>query len=185
MPHRVAHARTAAMLALAGLALATAGCTSMGATSATSSAHPRESSSPTPTTSPQISVEITSSEPSLSSNGEFVSQAVATAGSATLDENSDHSIFLSFDDFSTADRPDIRLYLNTDPVILGSDGFYKVIESPTSAGQFEAGHLTSATGDQTYDLTFARQQLRSTRSITLYDYSAREALGSVNIGPIG
>ena len=127
----------------------------------------------------------TTTAPTLASTGEFVSQATATVGTATLVENPDHSITLTLSDFSTDARLDIRMYLNSDPVVLDADGFYKVIDGPSSTGHLEIGHLSSATGDQTYDLTTLRQSLRSTHSLTLYDYAAREDLGSVNIGPIG
>lgn len=79
----------------------------------------------------------------------------------------------------------IRIFLNSDPVVLDAEGYYKVIDSPSSWGQLDVGQLTAAAGDQTYDLSTSRQSLRSTSSLTLYDYDAKEALGSVNIGPIG
>jgi len=127
----------------------------------------------------------TASTPNSTSSGQFVSQAAVTSGTATLVENPDQSISLTLTDFSTEDRPDIRMYLNSDPVVLDVDGFFKVIDGPSSTGHLEIGHLSSAIGDQTYDLTSSRRSLRSTLSLTLYDYDAREALGSVNIGPIG
>jgi len=127
----------------------------------------------------------TTSTPNSSSSGQFVSQAAVTAGTATLIENPDHSITLTLVGFSTEDRSDVRLHLNSDPVVLDVDGNYKVIDGPYSTGHLEVGHLNSAIGDQTYDLTSSRQSLRSTLSLTLYDNDAGEALGSVNIGPIG
>jgi Electron transfer DM13 len=110
----------------------------------------------------------------LPKSGDFVSQGAATAGTATLTSISEYDFSITLDNFSTGPGDDLRLRLSTGELVQGADGNYYVdgnsLELP--------GDVDTTLSNQTF--TFGSESLTfgEFRSLTVYDYTNRVALGS-------
>lgn len=123
------------------------------------------SSAPTPT--PQLSRVLT---------GTFVSQARTTRGEVVITEKPD-SIVLTLKDFSTAPGDDLYIDWNPGAMTKNAAGD-NVVEDPTMT---LIASLKSLTGTQSYDVPLMIRELREPHSITIYNYTTREAFGTANL----
>lgn len=109
-------------------------------------------------------------------SGTFVSQAVPTSGEVIITQTPD-SLVLELKDFSTS--PGEELYVTVNPGAMTKDAAGdNVVNDPT---QYMLEKLRSTTGTQSYDLTYMIESFPEVRSVTIYNYSTREAFGSANV----
>ena len=162
---------TLALVLAGAVALSLSGCTS--ASNQHLDAHvPTATAMPsTPPTADQPSGDaagVGEFELQLPLYGQFVSQAMETAGSVEIELRSDGTVWATLTNFSTGTSPNLRLHLNEGPLVKNSEGAWTV-----DAGlNYEiSGGVSASATTQEFEIVSSRQ-MTEINSVTIFDYSA-------------
>ncbi len=84
----------------------------------------------------------------LLASGDLITHEHETSGSVKLIQLTDGRIQLTFENLSTSDGPDLRIWLSDQPVVEGRDGWHLFDD-----GRYvELGPLKANKGNQVYDV---------------------------------
>lgn len=113
-------------------------------------------------------------------SGQFVSQGADTTGTVSIIAASDDQFAVVLRGFSTSAGPDRRLHLSPGLLTQGADGRYYV----DSVGAYELpGSVDPADSEQVFFFPIGFWPEQEIRSVTIYAYAERVALGSAALSP--